>query len=182
MIDKHHIVTIFGSSHPKEGDEDYKLAYELGKELALAGFVICNGGYGGTMEASARGAKEAGGKTMGITFANPFGRTANAWIDEELMQSTLVNRLMKLIELGDAYIVLKGGTGTLLEFAAIWEFMNKHLLKEKPIILLGNFWMNVVRLIVDEVYRETSKDSMKYIHCVQSPRECVTFLKTLICV
>jgi len=82
------------------------------------------------MEASARGAKEAGGKTIGVTF-NIKGRAANSWIDEQIHVPALIDRMMKLVELGDAYVVLKGGTGTLLELAAVWEFINKGLLAEK---------------------------------------------------
>lgn len=177
MTNSGKIITIFGSSRPKDGEEDYRLAYELGKECASAGFTICNGGYGGIMEASARGAKEAGGKTIGITFANPFGINANLWIEKELKQRTLVERLMKLIELGDAYIVLKGGTGTLLEFSAVWEFINKKLLKEKPIIVIGDFWMNVVNAIRDEVYKENIQEVINYIHHVTTPKECVAVIK-----
>ena len=58
------IITVFGSSRTKKGGGPYKEAYQLGKLLAEAGFVVCNGGYGGLMDASARGAKEAGGKTV----------------------------------------------------------------------------------------------------------------------
>jgi uncharacterized protein (TIGR00730 family) len=134
MVDAIKIVTVFGSSRPSEGDEEYRLAYEVGKNLARNGFTVCNGGYTGIMEASARGAKEAGGKTIGVTFKNNFKKSLNRWIDEEMFQTTLIERMMKLVELGNAYVVLKGGTGTLLELAAVWEFINKGLLKEKPIV------------------------------------------------
>jgi uncharacterized protein (TIGR00725 family) len=49
------IITVYGSSRPKFGEEEYQTAYELGKLLANSGFTVCNGGYGGTMEASAQG-------------------------------------------------------------------------------------------------------------------------------
>ena len=61
------IITIFGTGRAKPGDAAYALAYELGKLLVEAGFTIANGGYGGTMSAAARGAVEAGGKTIGVT-------------------------------------------------------------------------------------------------------------------
>ena len=87
------VITIFGSSRPKEGDEEYQLAYEVGKQLSLVGFTICNGGFGGIMEASARGAKEAGGKAIGVTF-NIKGRAANSWIDENIHVPALIDRMM----------------------------------------------------------------------------------------
>src|SRR5580704_15146463 len=61
------IVTVFGSSRPTQGDADYQEAFELGKELGARGLAVCCGGYGGVMEAASRGAKEAGGKTYGVT-------------------------------------------------------------------------------------------------------------------
>lgn len=67
------IVTIFGTSKVKDGDKVFNLAYELGKLCAEAGFTIANGGYGGTMLAAAKGAKQAGGKTIGIT-CKAFGK------------------------------------------------------------------------------------------------------------
>jgi len=170
------IITIFGSSRPMEGDEEYQLAYEVGKQLSLAGFTVCNGGFGGIMEASARGAKEAGGKTIGVTF-DIKGRVANPWIDENIHVPALIDRMMKLVELGDAYVVLKGGTGTLLELAAVWEFINKALLTEKPIVIIGDFWQNVVETLREELLWEGAGDCTKFIHSSSSPEECASFLK-----
>ena len=171
------IVAVFGSSRPSEGDEEYLIAYEVGKYLALNGFTVCNGGYAGIMEASARGAKEAGGKTIGVTFKNKFKKSVNRWIDEEEFQPTLVERMMKLVELGNAYVVLKGGTGTLLELAAVWEFINKGLFAERPIVIIGNFWSGVVETLREELLWEGAGDCTKFIHCASSPEECASFLK-----
>ena len=63
------IVTVFGSSRPVAGDAHYAEALELGAALAAKGLVVCSGGYGGVMEAVSRGAKEAGGRTLGIDGA-----------------------------------------------------------------------------------------------------------------
>jgi uncharacterized protein (TIGR00730 family) len=171
------IITVFGSSRPTEGMPDYRFAYEVGRELAQAGFIVCNGGYSGIMEASARGAKEVGGRTIGITFKNTFKKSVNRWIDEEMFQPTLIERMMKLVELGHAYVVLKGGTGTLLEFAAVWEFINKGLLQQKPIVIVGDFWKGVVDTLSEELLWEGIGDCTKFIHRASSPKECAAFLK-----
>ena len=170
------VITVFGSSRPVNGDEEYQLAYEVGRQLSIAGFTVCNGGFGGIMEASARGAKDEGGKTIGVTF-NIKGRAANPWIDENIHVPALIDRMMKLVELGDAYVVLKGGTGTLLELAAVWEFINKGLLAEKPIVIIGGFWQNVVETLREELLWEGAGDCTKFIHCASSPVECASFLK-----
>ena len=170
------IVTVFGSSRPVEGDEEYLLASALGKNLAQAGFTVCNGGYGGTMEASARGAKEAGGSTIGVTVG-VFKRGANRWIDQELRLPDLTQRLVKLAELGNAYIILKGGTGTLLELAYVWEFINKGLMHEKPIVVVGKFWSGVIETLKQELIWEGLGDCTKFIRQVDTPAECASYLK-----
>ncbi len=138
-------VTIFGGSHAKEGEPDYEKARELGRALARAGHAVCNGGYGGIMEASARGAKEAGGLTMGVTTED-FGGPANVWIGEEIRMKKWAKRLFKLVELGDAYVVFDGGTGTLVELFVLWEMTNKAFI-QKPIILFGAEFQKLVSQI-----------------------------------
>src|SRR5206468_2628134 len=98
-----------------------------------------NGGYGGSMEASAKGARENGGGTIGVV-TEMFGTKANSFIDQVVVTTTHAERLSKLVDMGDAYIVLKGSTGTLLELAMVWEYANKGIVKNKPIIVLGDFW------------------------------------------
>jgi uncharacterized protein (TIGR00730 family) len=147
-------VTIFGSSIPGEGTEIYQEAQQLGRRLALAGFAICNGGYGGLMEASARGARESGGHTIGVT-CNVWTATANRWIAEEVRTRTFMERLLTLIERGDSYIVLPGGTGTLAELALVWEMMNKSALSRsvggrKPLVVMTPYWQPVIECLEQE--------------------------------
>jgi uncharacterized protein (TIGR00725 family) len=169
-------ISIFGSSRPREGEPEYLEALELGKELAQSGFVVCNGGYGGIMEASARGAKETGGETIGVTVG-VFGRAANRWIDREIREPSLVDRLATLVNSADGYVVLKGGTGTLLELAYVWEFINKRFIPEKPIVVVGNFWTGVIDTLKDELLWEGLGDCTKFIRIVRSPQECASLLK-----
>jgi hypothetical protein len=170
------VISVFGSSRPREGEPEYLEARQVGKALALEGFVVCNGGYGGIMEASARGAKEAGGATIGVTVETYAG-TANRWIDREIRKSTLPERLAVLVDSADGYVILKGGTGTLLELAYVWEFINKKLVEEKPIIIVGEFWMRVVDTLKDELLWEGFGDCTKFIRRADSPRECAALMK-----
>lgn len=146
------IVTVFGSSGPAPLTPAYQIAYDLGRAIAQAGWTLCNGGYGGTMEAAAKGAVEAGGHTMGVTCA-AFKRSggANRYIKQEIPTFDLLTRLNTLVRLGKAYVVLPGGTGTLLELALVWELLSKGILRRQgPIVLLGNHWAPVL----DAVPRE----------------------------
>jgi hypothetical protein len=171
------VVTIFGSSRPREGEPEYFLAYDVGKELATAGFTVCNGGYGGIMQASARGAKNAGGKTIGV-ITEALGMTKpNEWIDEAITTKTLVDRMMELISRGEAYVILKGGTGTLLELAAVWEFMNKSLMRDRPIVVVGGFWNRVIDTLREELAWEGLDNCTKYVTIVDSPATCASYIK-----
>jgi uncharacterized protein (TIGR00725 family) len=147
-------VTLFGSSLPQPESNTYRDALRLGQLLAEAGFAVCNGGYGGLMEASARGAHQAGGHTVGIT-CSLWPAPANRWIREEVRTSSFPQRLMALIERGDAYLVLPGGTGTLAELALAWELMNKSVLAgtvggRKPLLVWGPYWQPVIDCLNQE--------------------------------
>ena len=160
------IVTIFGTGRAESGDAVYALAYQTGKLLAQAGFTIANGGYGGTMLAAAEGAAQAGGKIIGVT-CSAFKGKANEYVSSEIVADSLDERVDTLIKLGQGYVVLPGGTGTLLELAKVWELKNKGFLnKSKPIILVGGFWKPLVDLVATE-----DPDSSRYIHIAGGPDE-----------
>ena len=169
------IISVFGSSRPMEGEKHYEEARSLGKALAEKGFTVVNGGYGGTMEASARGAKEHGGKTIGVV-SRFFGKEANRWIDRKVEVGSLVDRLMELVSLADGYVILKGGTGTLLELASVWEFMNKSVIEEKPVVVLGPSWNGVLESLNRELEFEGKEACTRFITVVPTPEEAASFL------
>lgn len=172
------VVTVFGSSRPQEGDPDYAESCELGRALAGRGFVVCTGGYGGVMEAASRGAKEAGGRTLAVT-AEFFRARANAWVDEEVRVKTWQERLFELIRRGDGYVACKGGTGTLVELAVVWEMLNKGVIAGKPFVVLGEFWQPILDR-VREVERGASsawgEASNRLIHLAAAPAEATAHL------
>jgi hypothetical protein len=140
-------VSVFGSNDAREGDEAYQTARAVGRRLAEAGCVVANGGYGGTMEASARGAKETGGRTIGVT-CSVWQSSANAYIDETVVTDSLMQRVAALVELGKSgYVVLPGATGTLVELAVVWEEMCKGLIARRPLVCVGEFWRPVVEMM-----------------------------------
>ena len=141
---KEQIVTVFGSSQPREGDADYEEARVLGRALAKHGFAVCSGGYGGVMAAVSRGVKESGGKTYGVTAEFFKAAKLNPWIDVEVRKNTWEERLFELIRLADGFVACKGGTGTLVELAVVWEMLNKSVMSAKPFTVLGNFWQPVL--------------------------------------
>ncbi|HOA73664.1 MAG TPA: LOG family protein [Phycisphaerae bacterium] len=152
IADGHPVVCVFGSYSPKPGSALWEQAYSIGYALARAGYVVANGGYDGTMHASAKGAKDAGGRTIGVTcsvFSNYRGKVlkANPCIDREICHDDLLRRIEAMMHMGTAYVILEGGTGTLSEFGIVWEYVCKELIPPRPIFVVGDFWIPVVETI-----------------------------------
>jgi len=173
------IITVFGSSRPGVGDADYEEARALGNALAQRGFAVCTGGYGGVMEAASRGAKDAGGKTYGVT-AEFFGRRANQWVDVEVRKKTWAERLFELIEIGDGFVACKGGTGTLVELAVVWEMLNKDVMRDKPFAVLGHFWQPILDRVREVEQgpgaRVGGEANGRLVHTVSSAEEAAEYL------
>ncbi len=141
------VVTVFGSADPREGDAEYSVAFQVGAALAGLGYAVANGGYRGTMEASARGAVEAGGEVIGVT-CSLWKSSPNPYLTREERTSCLADRVGKLVELGEAgYVCLPGSTGTLVELATVWEMVFKGLLPRRPVVCVGPFWRPLIDLM-----------------------------------
>lgn len=172
------VITVFGSSRPRFGDTHYAEAELLGKELARRGFTVCTGGYRGVMEAVSRGAKEAGGRTLGVT-AEFFASRTNKWVDKEIRVKNWRDRLFELVDRGHGYIVCRGGTGTLVELAVVWEMLNKGVMQARPVVAMGDFWGPVVRHVaeVDHGYRgKLRRHKGPLVHFAAYPGEAAQYL------
>jgi uncharacterized protein (TIGR00730 family) len=178
-MNEERIVTVFGSSRPQESDAEYGEARELGHMLAANGFSVCSGGYGGVMAAVSRGAKEGGGKTYGVT-AEFFGAQVNPWIDEEVRVATWQERLFELIRMADGFVTCKGGTGTLVELAVVWEMLNKSVMTGKPLAVLGNFWAPIIERVREAELGHHSpwcEANGRLIHVAAKPKDAAQYLK-----
>jgi len=169
-------ICIFGSYKDLSKNEKAEII-RLGKLLAQKGLTVISGGFGGTMEDISRGAKSGGGKTIGVTWykwEKPIYRKANAFIDDEIVAVTLFERIDIMLKKADVFIVLPGGTGTLLELSAVLEHLNKGLINPKPIIMLGNFWKPALACLKNEPVLSEKTKSKGRISCCD---ELVTFVK-----
>jgi len=102
------------------------------------------------MEASARGAREAGARTIGVTVSAFAHRTqANPFIDKEFRESDLYDRTRRLIEEAGAFVVLPGRAGTLAEVTFLWALCRAGLLGTRPIVLVGDQWNRLLRNLQD---------------------------------
>lgn len=167
-------VIVFGSSLPKEGDEEFETAYQLGKLLGQKNFNVCTGGYRGIMAAVSKGATEEGAEAIGITV-DLWGVKPNEFITKEIKCNSLFERISKLVETGDAYVILQGGTGTLLELSAVWELMNKNLLKRKPAVCHSQMWKEIVSVMERQIEKEKRETGL--IKPCETVHEIVDYLR-----
>ena len=153
-----HTIAVFGSSQPQPGSEGYEEARSLGGALACAGWTVLTGGYRGVMEAASRGAKEAGGSTIGVTtdYFAAKNLTANPYVDKEITVPTYADRLVKLITIADGYVIMRGGSGTLSELFCSWELVKNGSLPLRPIVLYGSYWKRIIDFLAGELADELS--------------------------
>ncbi len=160
-------ITVFGGSRVEPGSDEYIAAQQLGKALAERGFAVVTGGYNGTMEAASRGAREAGGRVIGVTvevIAQNFQRIPNEYLDQEIQTKALLERIDKMVELGSAYVVLPGASGTLAELGIVWNLAFLGALHGKPIVVVGRGWRNVLHTLLEES------------HTIESDLQVLTFV------
>ncbi|MBI2418529.1 MAG: LOG family protein [Ignavibacteriales bacterium] len=164
------VITVFGSSLPKPGEPDYEDARRIGFMLGKSGFNLCTGGNRGIMEAVSKGAKEAGAEVIGITVTH-FSTSPNEYVTTHIACETLFQRIEKLIEVASGFVVLRGGTGTLLELAAIWEFMNKQLIAPRPVVCLSDMWKLISTVMEEQIVSEGRKTGL--VSICNTVDECV---------
>ncbi len=166
-------ITIFGSSLPRHGDKEYEDAYNLGRLLALNNFNVCTGGYQGVMDAASKGAVENGAEAIGITV-DLWESVPSKYLTKEIRCKNLFERISKLIDIGDGYVILQGGTGTLLELAALWELLNKNLLRQKPAACHSQMWKEIVGIMEKQIEYEGRKTGL--IRCLNSIEQIAGYL------
>lgn len=180
-FDHIHAVTFFGWSQSRPGDAVYEAARDVAFLCARHGLTVISGGFGGEMEAAAKGSREGGGKSVGVTFypalATHFeaGKKASPYVDKEIKTTTYLERTLKLIALGDAFVAFNGGTGTISEWGMAWGLARIYFGHHKPVILYGKFWHEVVNVIERNMYIRPEEKQVYRI--VQSPHEALQALK-----
>ncbi len=177
MNDEARIVTLFGGARVPADSPLYADCMELGRLLGQAGFVVATGGYTGTMEATLRGAREAGAHTIGYTCAT-FERDfqPNRWVVEERKTRVLSTRIQRLAEESDAFLVVHGGLGTLAELALVWNMMLAGELAAKPLVVVGPEWPRVIDLVQAETQMGSS--ALRLLTLAATPQQAVTWLHT----
>ncbi len=134
-------VTVFGSARFGADQPYYRMAREVGAGLARAGFTVMTGGGPGVMEAANRGAREAGGRSIGINIELPQEQTPNPYLDRFITFHHFFVRKVMLVKYSYAFIALPGGFGTLDEIFETATLIQTGKIHEFPLVLMGTeFW------------------------------------------
>lgn len=150
-------VALFGSADVDQKHPLYSEAFKVARYLAYHGKVVVNGGGPGVMDAATRGAQSVGGETLAVTFypvdmPEFEGRFHENKVDKEIKTANYIERMFGLMDYADAFICFQGGTGTLSEWATAWLLAHLYYGHHKPLILYGEFWYEVMRVIHDHFF------------------------------
>ncbi len=130
-------VTVFGSARFTEGNPYYELTRKVGEALALRGFTVMTGGGSGVMEAASRGAKEAGGFTVGCNIVLPEEQKVNPWIDRSVTFEHFFVRKVMLVKYSYAFVVMPGGLGTMDELFEALTLIQTQKIENFPVVLMS---------------------------------------------
>ncbi len=145
-------VTVFGSARIPESHPYYHLGMELGKGLTRIGFTVMTGGGPGLMEAVNRGAKEAGGRSVGVNIILPIEQAPNRYLDHVVNCHYFFVRKVLLFKYSYAFVALPGGLGTLDELTEALTLIQTKTIVDFPVVLIGAaYWRSFTALLEDMV-------------------------------
>ena len=171
-------VTVFGSARFPEGSAYYQLGVELGRALARAGFAVITGGGPGMMEAANRGAKEAGGVSIGCNIILPHEQRPNPYVDEVVSFNYFFVRKVMLVKYSCAFVCLPGGFGTLDEMFEAATLIQCHKIGPFPLMLIGkSFWKNLLELLYDMLHEGAIlMEDTGFAYLTDSPHQAVQLI------
>lgn len=175
-------VAFFGDADAKVAETHYKLAYETAKLLATNGYIVVDGGGPGVMEAATKGAKAAKGKVELVIMdrlrepENYEGVDVNNldYATKVYVEESYPARLNKLVAIADAFVIFKGGTGTLSEVGMVWEQAKFEYGHHEPIIFVGKEWEEVVKILMKRMNFEEKEK--RVVATVEKPEEILRAL------
>jgi uncharacterized protein (TIGR00730 family) len=140
--------TVFGSARTPRSDEEYEQARACGRALAEAGFAVVTGGGPGVMEAANRGAKEAGGFSVGFNIELPHEQDANPYVDLAVGFRHFYARKVMLVKAAEGFILFPGGFGTLDELFESLTLIQTDKVSQFPVRLIGvDYWRGLIEWI-----------------------------------
>lgn len=178
-------VTIFGSARAKPGTFVYEEVKRLATVLGGMGCDIITGGGPGLMQAANEGAAAAGApernRSVGIRVDLPFEQDVNPFVELAFEHKTFFTRLHHFVLASDAFVVVPGGIGTVLELMMIWQLLQVRHVQNTPLILVGKMWTGLVdwarmHLVTASPPLANAED-MDIPHCVNTADEAAALIR-----
>ena len=171
-------VTVFGSARFPEGHEYYELARRVGAALTDLGFTVMTGGGPGIMEAANRGAREAGGRSIGCNILLPAEQKPNAYLDRVVTFNYFFVRKVMLVKYSYAFVVMPGGVGTMDELFESFTLIQTHKIRDFPVVLMGTaYWRDLLELLDGMVVAKTiDKADLDYLLVTDSVEEAMAHI------
>ncbi|MFN0011944.1 MAG: TIGR00730 family Rossman fold protein [Phycisphaerales bacterium] len=173
-------VTVFGSARFKEDHPYYQLAREVSGQISRMGFTIMTGGGPGIMEAANRGAREAGGRSVGCNILLPQEQRPNPYVDQFVEFRYFFVRKVMLVKYSYAFVVMPGGYGTLDELFEAVTLVQTGKIRDFPIVLMGrSYWEPIIAFIEQRMVEAgtISKGDERIITVTDSPEEAVAVIE-----
>jgi hypothetical protein len=173
-------VSIFGSSRAKQKSRYYKLAEEIAYVLAKEGYAIITGSGPGIMEASNKGAKRAGGHSVGLNIQIPMEQKPNKYVETLLNFHYFFVRKVMFVKYAKAFVIMPGGYGTLDEFTEAINLIQTERIDKFPVVLFGSeYWKGMLDWLRDKVLKNgcITKEELNIFTVVDTPREVVGVIK-----
>jgi uncharacterized protein (TIGR00730 family) len=172
-------VTVFGSARFTEDHPYYAMGREVGRRLAEAGFNVMTGGGPGIMEAANRGAREAGGLSIGCNIQLPREQKPNPYLDHFVEFEHFFVRKVMLVKYSSAFVVLPGGFGTLDEAFEVVTLIQTRKLESFPVVALGGaYWEQLTEFLTNTLVSEgtISSTDLELIRLASNPAEAVEYV------
>lgn len=173
-------VTVFGSARFPEGHRYYNLSRQVGQEIAQAGFTTMTGGGPGIMEGANRGAKEAGGKSIGCNIVLPFEQKPNPYLDQWIDFHYFFVRKVMLVKYSYAFVVLPGGYGTMDELFEIATLIQTGKVHDFPVVLMGtDYWQPMLDFLQSRMVegRTIDKTDLDRLILTDDPAKAISVIK-----
>lgn len=172
-------VSIFGSSRARRRSKYYRLAERTARALARAGYTIITGGGPGIMEAANKGAKEAGGGSVGLNIELPQEQHPNPYVTTLLNFRYFFARKMMFVKYSCAFVIFPGGFGTMDEFFESLTLIQTHKIEPFPVVLMGSeYWHPLVHWLRNSMLPEgcISGADLQLFRVMDDPAEAVRYI------
>ena len=177
-------VAIFGSARAKPGTFVYDEVKRAAAAFAAMGCDIVTGGGPGLMQAANEGAKEAGAPgSVGIRVELPFEQDVNPFVEQAFEHETFFTRLHHFVIASDAFVVVPGGIGTVLETLMIWQLLQVRHVDQVPLILVGKMWQGLVdwarATMLDPRLALANPEDLQIPQCLDTADEAIAVVREL---